>query len=286
MKKSALLLILTALMLTSAVSAEETKAPPMKVVIVSGEDGDDSAEDTAIAEDAQLTEENWEDAAEREELEAVTNAPTYANFIKSRTYAAGTFADVKDSDWFAGNVKTAYEYGLMNGKTADTFDPAGSITVAETITLAARIHAIHTTGKLDGFETTTPWYQTYVDYAMENGMLDGDGYVMTEPATRAQFAGILARALPTDEMHVANPVEVIPDVGAEDRYAEEIYTLYRAGILTGSDASGAFNPMNNVKRSEAATVITRMIETGKSLLAEDAVMVIPDDSTPGTKVLG
>ena len=280
MKKSAFVLILTALVMTAPVRAEETKAPPMKVVFDSEEDG--SAEDSAITEDASLTDEEWEDDAELAELEELANAPTYANFVKSKTYADGIFADVKAGDWFASNVKAAYEYGLMNGKGEDRFDPAGSITVAETITLAARIHAIHTTGTLDGFAATSPWYQTYVDYAAEHGMLDGDGYEMDKPATRAQFAGILAYALPTAEMQVKNDVQSIPDVAENDRYAEEIYTLYRAGILTGSDASGMFNPDNTIKRSEAATVITRMIETGRLMLSD----VMQDDSVPSTKVLG
>ena len=101
MKKSAFVLILTALMLTSPVYAEETKAPPMKVVVDSGED--ETADDSAITEDASVTDEEWEDDAEKSELEELANAPTYANFVKSKTYTDGIFADVKTGDWFAAN---------------------------------------------------------------------------------------------------------------------------------------------------------------------------------------
>lgn len=44
----------------------------------------------------------------------------------------------------------------------------------------------------------------------------------------------------------------IPDVITTDTYALEIYTFYRAGILTGSDKNGTFYPTNDIKRSEVA----------------------------------
>jgi len=38
-------------------------------------------------------------------------------FQKTLTYTQGKFSDVASSDWFSMNVKAAYEYGLINGKT-------------------------------------------------------------------------------------------------------------------------------------------------------------------------
>ena len=45
-----------------------------------------------------------------------------------------------------------------------------------------------------------------------------------------------------------------------DTYASEIYTFYRAGILTGSDAQGTFNPDSSIKRSEVAAILIRMYD--------------------------
>ncbi len=67
---------------------------------------------------------------------------TFAAFEKVNTYS-NNFTDVSDSNWFAANVKSAYELGFMNGKTETTFDPNGSVTVAEGITMAARVNAIY-----------------------------------------------------------------------------------------------------------------------------------------------
>lgn len=40
----------------------------------------------------------------------------------------------------------------------------------------------------------------------------------------------------------------------------EIYTFYRAGILTGSDKNGTFYPTNDIKRSEIAAILSRMYD--------------------------
>ena len=63
-----------------------------------------------------------------------------AAFEKVNTYN-NNFSDVNDSNWFAANVKTAYELGFMNGTSADVFSPEGNVTVAQGITMASRVNA-------------------------------------------------------------------------------------------------------------------------------------------------
>ena len=67
---------------------------------------------------------------------------TFAAFEKVNTYN-NNFSDVTDSNWFASNVKTAYELGFMNGKSEGKFDPNGNVTIVEGITMATRLHAIY-----------------------------------------------------------------------------------------------------------------------------------------------
>ncbi len=66
-----------------------------------------------------------------------------AAFVKTGTYADGTFSDIPATEWYAGEVAGAYELGLMNGIGANLFDPNGSVTVAEAITMASRAHALY-----------------------------------------------------------------------------------------------------------------------------------------------
>ena len=65
-----------------------------------------------------------------------------AAFERVNTYN-NNFSDVKDTNWFAENVKTAYELGFMNGKSEGKFDPNGNVTIVEGITMATRLHAIY-----------------------------------------------------------------------------------------------------------------------------------------------
>jgi len=165
--------------------------------------------------------------------------------------------------WYSDNVQTAYEYGIMKGSSDTEFNPDGEISIAETIIIAARIHQNYYTGSSD-FAQGTNWYQAYVDYAVECGIVAEGEYVQyTEKATREQFAHILSNALPVEELQQINIVEdgAIPDVEVDSKYSDDIYALYRAGILSGSDAKGSFAPDTNIGRSSVAAIATRLVDT-------------------------
>jgi len=48
-----------------------------------------------------------------------------------------------------------------------------------------------------------------------------------------------------------------------DSYGAAVYKLYNAGVLRGNDAIGTFAPMTNIKRSEVATIVNRMMNPEK-----------------------
>lgn len=185
------------------------------------------------------------------------------NFQYVNTYKSGQFTDVAADEWYSDSVGAAYRMGLMSGESADYFNVAGQITVAQTIVMAARMHKIYNTGS-SRFESGATWYAPYVNYAMENGIIAGSPS-LDDAATRAQFVDILSRALPKDAFEQINEItaNTIPDVKTGDEYADSIYMLYRAGIVTGSNSRGAFRPESSISRAEAAAIITRM--TDKSL---------------------
>ena len=51
---------------------------------------------------------------------------------------ADVFSDVKKGQWYWSAVGTAYNYGLVSGKTATVFDPNGTITRQEAASMVAR----------------------------------------------------------------------------------------------------------------------------------------------------
>ena len=116
----------------------------------------------------------------------------------------------------------------------------------------------------------TNWYDTYVAYAVKEGIIEAkyQSYTaaqMNAPAKRNEFVHILHGAL--DEYEAINAIgeNAIPDVKTGDAYAVEIYDFYRAGILTGSNAQGTFHPESSIKRSEVAAILVRMYDSSMRL---------------------
>lgn len=187
------------------------------------------------------------------------SAPGLNNFTKVNTYTEGTFTDVPANEWYAADVKTAYELGLVNGSYG-LYAPGDNVRVSAALVLACRMHSIYHTGKAD-FVQGDPWYQVYVDYAVANGIItagqftDYNAYI-----TRRDFAGVMAKALPAEALTAINTIEngSIPDVAAGSANYDAIYMLYRAGVLTGNDAYGTFTPDAYIARSGVAALVARM----------------------------
>ena len=170
------------------------------------------------------------------------------------------FSDVNQGDWFYDHVKNAYELGLMTGQGGGLFAPRGVVSLAEAVSLAAKLRCAYT-GDGRVFSGSKPWYAPAVDYAIAQGIIqEGDFADYTAAATRAQFAYILSRALPSGALEEINTVEdnSLPDVKMSSAYAENIYLLYRAGILSGKDRRGTFSPSATLTRAEAAGIASRI----------------------------
>lgn len=185
------------------------------------------------------------------------------NFKVVNVYTGGRFRDVDAAAWYAMEVQACYEYGLIGGVSDDAFAPEKPLTVAEAVKLAACLHSIYHTGRAD-FKPGKTWYQAYVDYALKKGIIaerPADGAV---PVTRAEFAGMLAKALPEEAFPAVSQVKdnAVPDVAVSDGYAREIYLLYRAGVLTGCDKFGTFRPRAPLSRAEAAVIAARASDAG------------------------
>ena len=178
------------------------------------------------------------------------------------------FTDVPSDSWYYSSVKAAWENDLIDGVTANEFKPNATLTVAQTIKLAAALHQLDRTGEVSLKNGGANWYDSYVNYAVVNGIIEKDyaNYTqaqMNAPVTRGEFVHIFHGA---EEAYKAiNTVadNAIPDVKATDKFAPEIYEFYRAGILTGSDAKGTFHSASTIKRSEAAAILLRMFESAE-----------------------
>ncbi len=218
-------------------------------------------------------------------LGAAAAGPGLDNFYNKYEYREGLFRDVESGFWYGQYVAKVYALGLMQGRDTSIFAPGETITIAETITLAARLHNIYNGG--DGvFEPSEPWYQTYVDYALENGIIHTDKWGYFASATRRRFVSIIAAAMPAGEFAVISdvPDNMIPDIKNTDHAAGAIYRLYRAGVLTGSDVLGTFHPEEYITRSAVAAIVSRMAD--KSLRVEFSLNPYKGPEPPMQPVAG
>ena len=191
--------------------------------------------------------------------------PSMANFHIVKTYTQGQFIDVNEDEWYGWNrgknIASAYEYELMSGTGNATFDPEEVFTIAEAVGLASRVLSIYTSGQVIS-PLGTPWYMGYIEYAVDNGIIEPDDFAQADyerPATRAEMAYIFSRALPAAEFAPQNTVSSLPDVPEGAPYRDEIFMLYEAGVFRGIDEQGSFNPGNSITRAEVAAIISFVV---------------------------
>lgn len=189
-------------------------------------------------------------------------------FEAVNTYTEGGFSDISSGDWFYSDVISAYEYGIAKGADDGRFLPYDLVSISEVIAFGARILSIYN-GDKEQFAADGEWYEPYIEYALENGIINsGDGFLssVNKPATRAQTAYVLANSLPFTELsNINTSISSLPDVAVSDSYYNEIIMLYRAGVLSGKDEYGTFSPTENVTRAEVAATINRIVNPSARL---------------------
>lgn len=181
------------------------------------------------------------------------------NFKNVNSFDEKIFPDIKNDAWYSANAKKAYQVGLMNGNEKG-FDATADITLAQVITLAARLHSIYNYGSAD-FVQGAVWYEVFVNYCIENDIIEKGEYTdFNRAATRAEFVDILYSSLPSREFDKKNSVAFIPDVTPVHKNYSCILSFYQAGILAGSDSEHTFFPERSITRSETAAILTRIID--------------------------
>ena len=112
----------------------------------------------------------------------------------------------------------------------------------------------------DENKINTRWYDAYVDYAVQNGIVHKDAFKesdMTRNITRRELCTLFASALPEEHYNPINNIKGIPDIDRDEKNADVFLMLYNAGVILGSDSFGNFKPDSEIKRCEVATIINR-----------------------------
>lgn len=225
-------------------------------------------------------------------------SPTYADtnkmvshhFTAVSEYKNNTFSDIALKDWFSSSVQSVYELGLMAGESEDKFNPNGSITVAQSIAIASRIHAIYHTGSQDVLNQYSgdKWYSGVERYAIENGLIKQDDFTsehMNRPATRAELIYILDGAIPDTMLEPIHSISNIKDMSMSSKYGSEIYKMLNAGVISGYQ-DNTIKPNNKITRAEVSAIVSRLIKPSERLKVEQLQNVQQYDSTFHVQVNG
>lgn len=211
------------------------------------------------------------------------------SIISSQVYAAKLpFTDVPEKAWYYDDVKSAYESNLINGKKPTKYAPDDNMTAAEAVKLAAAMHKLKNEGKVD-FSSSTPWYKVYVDYAKQKNLITDD-LDWNRNITRAGYMQIFAQILTDEEAKKNNVADgSIPDVPMTHPSSKAIYKLYRAGVVVGVDDKKNCSPASNIKRSEVAAILIRMMDVKRRVefslgATTPGTGTTPGGSTPQIKI--
>ena len=199
---------------------------------------------------------------------------------------APPFTDVSPHAWYYPYVRVQYALGLMAGTGNDGFSPNGTVPLTQGLTVAVRIYEKYWGIPDASAEYGSPWYAYYVSRAREYGLLPEslEHVSLLRPATRAELSEILSRSLPEIELEPIHQVDSLPDYSPEDLYWNGVITLYRAGVLMGNDDSGTFRPDSNIRRSELAAVLTRMVRPEYRIQPSTIEPIVPDTGMDAFKL--
>ena len=182
------------------------------------------------------------------------------------------FEDVPETAWFRGAVSYVYRNEFMNGTSATTFNPSGSMTRGMLVTVLYRIDgsASVTDAERDCFDDIAGAYYTdAVAWAYSNGIVNGVSATKFDPnriVTRQEAVTIFYRYCVGYNMLGAESGLVLD--GFVDRsnvagYAADAFVWAVAtGLVEGSVQSDGhyLNPTGSLNRAQAAVLLERCVE--------------------------
>jgi hypothetical protein len=180
------------------------------------------------------------------------------------------FEDVRESDWFYGDVAYLYGKGLMLGVSDTLFAPNENLTRAMIVTMLYRYEQLFASAGIavsgaavfddvDGGQ----WYSDAIAWAAENEIVLGVGGGKFEPnahITREQFATILYRYYGRQADNGDANLSGYTDAAQISDWAiEAVKWAHKAGLIIGRTPT-TLVPQGEATRAESAALLHRFIE--------------------------
>ena len=203
-----------------------------------------------------------------EELKGVVTAEKYGEPQGRITVLEPVFTDVVEGKWYYDAVMTAYEKELMNGVTANTFEPLTAMNRAMLVTMLYRLEGSPAVeGNVSETFTDckdTAYYANAVLWAFQNEIVTGRGETTFEPLsnlTRQEMAVILYNYMKykgADE--VTEPELSYSDADKVASWATAAVAYCTQTELMNGVTAETFDPAGSAHRAMGATVLVRIAE--------------------------
>lgn len=174
-----------------------------------------------------------------------------------------TFNDLSSNYWAYSGIEVSYNKGILLGYQDGAFRPEKTVTWAQAIVIAARIHAAYFGNALDlSTRSGDEWYSPYYRYCDAHKMIPSacpkgvylDGVIIN----RYNLAYIFSRTIDTADMPAISDRAITDIDKIPQQYRSSVKTLYSAGVLNGwSDYSFGGDRLTN--RAQIAMVISRLL---------------------------
>ena len=176
-------------------------------------------------------------------------------------FAANSFTDVRNTDWFSDAVSYVQERGLMSGTSATHFSPNEPTTRAMLVTILYRAAGQpETTGQLSFADVLArDYFANAVAWASENNIVTGYSrtrFGSNDPVSREQIATLLWRYAGSPS---AGSAQNFSDRNQISDYAADAVNWARANGIVNGRPGNRFDPKANATRAEVATILRNFL---------------------------
>ncbi len=196
----------------------------------------------------------------------MTHASQYAIIIDEQTHQL-PFEDVTSGTWYEGAVRYAYLHDIMEGMSATSFQPNGTLSRAMAVQIFYNLEGQpDISGENLGYPyedvNAQAWYGNAVYWARLTGVATGYGdgtFQPTDSITRQEFAQMLYNYAKYKgyDLSAEGDLSQFPDSGSVADWAETAMTWANGNQLINGHDNGTLEPGGTTTRAQAASILMR-----------------------------
>lgn len=188
--------------------------------------------------------------------------PVHEKIESNQPVLGSPFSDVKLSDWYSGAVSYVFDNGIMNGTSATTFAPNGTVERSQVVQMLYNLEGQPTVTGSTVFTDvdTDEWYGKAVLWAERTGVVDGyedNTFRPGKSVSREEFAQMLYNysKYKRYDLSAAADLTEFPDGSSVSNWANSAVAWANGnGLINGHD-DGRLDPSGTAIRAQAASIL-------------------------------